>query len=146
MTDPRVFVSSQTVRFGDVDQARILYFPKFFHYYHVAFEDYFNIHLGLPYHLALHRDQVGFPTVHIDADFKRPFQYGDTMLVHVHIGRVGTKSADFHYRAFAANEPAPRAHAKLVIATFDMRTLRAIPIPEPYRAAFTANAVEIKTS
>ena len=32
------FSAEFSVRFGEVDQARVVYYPRFFHYFHQAFE------------------------------------------------------------------------------------------------------------
>ena len=35
------------VRFGDIDRAGIAYYPNLYHYCHIAFEDFFEEHLGV---------------------------------------------------------------------------------------------------
>ena len=46
------FRTQVPVRFGDVDHAGIVYYPRFFIYFHEAFEDFFNEN-GFPYHVQL---------------------------------------------------------------------------------------------
>ena len=43
----RAFVTQLQVRFGDVDPAGIVYFPKIYDYIHEAFEDLWNVHMGV---------------------------------------------------------------------------------------------------
>ena len=40
------FVFSTPVRFADVDHAGIVYYPRFFHYFHLAFEELFRSRMG----------------------------------------------------------------------------------------------------
>jgi len=35
------FRSQLKIRFGDIDRAGIVYFPRFMHYFHVALEEFF---------------------------------------------------------------------------------------------------------
>ena len=40
------FVFALPVRFADVDHAGIVYYPRFFHYFHVAFEELWRARIG----------------------------------------------------------------------------------------------------
>ena len=44
-----MFTCEIPVRFGDVDHARIVYYPRFFHFCHVAMEEAFRDALGISY-------------------------------------------------------------------------------------------------
>ena len=55
------FRTSIKVRFSDEDHARIVYYPRFFHFFHVAFEDFFESE-GVPYRACLD-EGVGWPAV-----------------------------------------------------------------------------------
>ena len=50
------FKTSLRVRFGDEDHAQIVYYPRFFHFFHCAFEDFFD-HQGHPYRACLDEDR-----------------------------------------------------------------------------------------
>ena len=56
------FRTQVPVRFGDVDHAGIVYYPKFFIYFHEAFEDFFDEN-GVAYHALLNQRHVGFITI-----------------------------------------------------------------------------------
>ena len=94
------FRTQSQVRFGDVDHAGIVYYPQFFIYFHEAFEDFFE-HNGHSYSELLNVRRLGFPTVHIEADYQAPLQYGDALDVEVSVPRVGDSSANFRYVGFA---------------------------------------------
>ena len=44
-----VFVTELPIRWGDIDAARVVYFPKMVNLVHVAMEDFFTIGLDRPY-------------------------------------------------------------------------------------------------
>ncbi len=43
------FRSLLKVRFGDIDHAGIVYYPRFLHYFHVALEEFFGSRVGVDY-------------------------------------------------------------------------------------------------
>ena len=72
-----MFVTRYAVRFADVDNAGIFYYPRFFNAFHVAFEQWWEEDVGRPYHVITGTDKIGFPAVNIVCDFKRPVTFGD---------------------------------------------------------------------
>lgn len=123
------------VRFGDEDHARIVYFPRFLHFFHCAFEDFFDDN-GFEYRRMLDEDHVGWPAVRVETDFRSPLRFGDIMTIDVSVRRIGEKSATFHYRGTRQDNGKLVATAEITNACMDMRTYRAIPIPQPYRDFF----------
>ena len=125
------------VRFADVDHAGIVYYPRFFHYFHVAFEELWRARAGLvAYRDILDRDRVGFPAVRAECSFSAPLRFGDLAEIEVAIARMGTSSITFRYRVARA-EPAPRvacADGTVVCAVVDLARFVAIPTPERVRA------------
>lgn len=128
------FTSRIKVRFGDEDHARIVYYPRFFHFFHQAFEDFFD-EQGFAYRECLDVDQVGWPAVHAEADYERPVRFGETLNVEVSIARIGDKSATFVYHA-RKDDSTTACRGKIVVACIDMQTYAARPIPDKYRALF----------
>lgn len=127
------FRTEMPIRFGDEDHARIVYFPRFLHFFHCAFEDLFN-HNGIPYRHCLDVDQTGWPAVHVDVDFQSPLRFGDTFVVDVWVPKLGTKSATFAYRGTVEERLVATAH--VTVACIDMGAFAAQPIPPKYRALF----------
>lgn len=128
------------VRFADEDHAQIVYYPRFFHFFHVAFEDFFDGH-GIPYRSCLD-EGVGWPAVHAEADYKSPVRFGDTLHFEVVVKRLGRSSATFEYRGRLTPEGDLAVVGTIVVACLDMTTRRAREIPEKYRALF-ARHVEV---
>lgn len=124
------------VRFSDVDNAGIVYYPRFFHYFHVAFEEMFSEKFGIPYVDVLNVEKVGFPAVRVENDFKAPLRFGDVADVEIGVARLGSKSVTFTYVLRRGKGGPVCADAKVTVATVDMNDFRAIPIPPKYRTLF----------
>jgi len=127
--------TSIPVRFGDVDHAGIVYYPRYFIYFHEAFEDFFNDN-GLPYHEVLDERKVGFPTVHIETDYKAPLRYGDSLDLELSVTRVGNKSATFRYVGYRHRDGAEACVALITVACVHMETFVSMPFPDFLRELF----------
>jgi 4-hydroxybenzoyl-CoA thioesterase len=125
------FTVERAIRFADEDHARIVYYPRFFHFFHEAFEDMFAAQ-GVPYRQCLD-EGVGWPAVHAEADYRKPVRFGDRLVVRVSVAKIGTTSATFHYSGTLAGDTEPAVTAKIVVACIDMQGMKAQPIPERYR-------------
>jgi len=123
------------VRFGDVDHAGIVFYPKFFIYFHEAFEQLFD-DLHVAYHLLIDERHIGFPTVHIDTDYKKPLKYGDALDIEVSVPRIGRRSATFRYVGYRHRDGQHACTAEITCACVDMRTMTAIEIPDDLRRLF----------
>jgi 4-hydroxybenzoyl-CoA thioesterase len=71
------FRSHLKVRFGDIEHAGIVYYPRFLHYFHVALEELFGNRVGLNCVTVINEYRVGLPTVHLETTFYRPLRYGE---------------------------------------------------------------------
>ena len=132
------FRTQIVVRFGDEDHAGIVYYPRFYNFFHVAFEDFFD-RQGFPYAHVLDHDRVGFPTVHVETDFTRPLHFGDRFDIDVWVDRIGRSSAVFRYRGRRAGDTEDAATATLTVACVSMDTFKAVAIPPPLRDLFERN-------
>jgi 4-hydroxybenzoyl-CoA thioesterase len=128
------FETAVEVRFGDCDPAGIVYYPRLYHYCHVAFEDAWRRALGTPYAELVARHRIGFPTVHVETDFVEPLRYGDTALIRVTVPRVGRTSVVFAFDAGVGDRQAFRSTHTTVC--LDLDTFEKRPISEPLLAAF----------
>jgi 4-hydroxybenzoyl-CoA thioesterase len=127
------FTFATPVRFSDVDHAGIMYFPRFFHLFHLAFEELWRERLGArAYVELLDRDRIGFPAVHAACDFKAPLRFGDLAEIELRVARLGGKSITFHYQVYRAGE-ADRtlcADGQVVCAIVDLARFVAVDVPE----------------
>lgn len=128
------FHTERAIRFADEDHAQIVYYPRFFHFFHEAFEDMFGAQ-GVPYRQCLD-ENVGWPAVHAEADYKRPVRFGDRLAITISVARVGDTSATFEYVGTRVGDSEVAVTAKIVVACLDMATMRSQAIPARYRALF----------
>src|SRR5688572_17580499 len=100
------FRATFPVRFADVDHAGIVYYPRFYHYFHIAFEEFFRARLGQAAYLEiLEQRRIGFPAVHTSCDYHAPLRFGDLVEVEMGVERLGGKSIRFRYRTRRAESP-----------------------------------------
>ncbi len=137
-----VHVHRQPVRFGDCDPAGIVYYPRFLHFFHEAMETWFSDELDYPYHEVILGQQIGFPSVHCEADFRSPCALGEVLAIELRVKKLGRTSIHFDYQVRGVGDP-ERESLRLVGATVcvvmdlnpgspDFR--RALPIPADLRA------------
>lgn len=121
--------TSVQVRWGDVDPAGIVFYPRFFEWYDLGCEALFTS-LDLPWPEAFPRyDIVGVPIVESGSKFVSPARYGDVLTITSRVAWVREKTfrveheiavgsrlcaAGFEVRAWVARPKAPgeRLHAK----------------------------------
>lgn len=125
------YLTEIPVRFADVDAAGIVYYPQFFDYYHCAFEELFGDATGTPYPEWLSVRRRGFPTVHVEADFKSPLEYGHSLHIAITVPRIGGTSLDFQF--VARNDHGDAATARIAKVCIDMDAREPAPIPDDLR-------------
>jgi 4-hydroxybenzoyl-CoA thioesterase len=117
------------VRFGDIDEAGVVYYPRFLHYFHVALEEFFESCLGIDYPTVIKKHRVGFPTVHLQTDFMKPLLYGDAISVEVRVISLGRSSIQWGYRTFAGGETKARNEGSNITVCVNLDTFEKIEIP-----------------
>jgi 4-hydroxybenzoyl-CoA thioesterase len=90
-------VLNYTVRFGDCDPAGIVYFPRFYDFFHQAMETWFPAELGFGYDEFVRGRKLGFPAVRSEADFERPSRFGETIAIGMRVTKLGRSSIGFGY-------------------------------------------------
>lgn len=135
------FVTSQRVRFGHIDPAGIVYFPRIFNFVHEAFEDLWSDFMCIPYNKLIEQDRIGFPTVHAEADFKHGLHFGERPVVEITCSHIGHTSVSFRYRYWVKSKL--RVEAKTTNACINLNTMKSISIPETYRNRFMTLMEEV---
>ena len=128
------FRTTLRIRFADEDHARIVYYPRFFHFFHTAFEDFFESE-GVPYRVCLD-EGVGWPAVHAEADYASPVRFGDDLEISVDVERVGKSSATFLYEGKVVGQGDVAVRGKIIVACLEMHAHRSMEIPPRYRTMF----------
>lgn len=130
------FRIQQPVRHPDVDRAGIVYFPRFYDFFHRALEDFFRDEVKVPYHAIGEELGIALPVVRIETDFESPLAHGDLVAIELETERVGVHAVTLRYRVFRPGSAAPAAVSRVVICAIEVPGWRKAPIPEKVRAAF----------
>lgn len=145
MNDEREYLSGnlhvfrKRVDFGDVDHAGILYYPKMFHYAHLAYEDWLRSIPGwsLPDFFQSHR--LGTPVVQTSASFEGPLAHGERVHIEMKVTRLGERSFSLEFGLFDEESMTRRATVRVTHAMVSMETFQAVAIPEPLRAQMASS-------
>lgn len=140
------FFYSFPVRFADIDHAGIVYFPRFFHYFHVAFEEMWRARLGARAYVSLlDDDRLGFPAVRAECDYRAPLRFGDVAEIELRVVKLGRTSVTFGYRVYRAAEPGVdgsvrtlAAEGSTVSAIVDLSRFAAVEPPDKVRELLAA--------
>jgi YbgC/YbaW family acyl-CoA thioester hydrolase len=125
------------IPFGDTDHAGLVYYPHVFHYFHLAYEDFFHEVLKIPFDSFFTERGVGAPIVHCEIDFKGPMRHGEIIEVAASIARMSERSWTWQFEIARPSDPAPRKLLALGTITkvfVNMQTMRAIPMEPDVRA------------
>lgn len=122
------------VRFGDIDHAGIVYYPRIVHYFHMAMEEYFSQALHQDYARVLEEHRLGLPTVHLEVDFRHPFKFGDRIEVEARVSRIGSRSLTWRYRIFRRESDEVCVEAEVVTACVHLDRFEPIAVPDWLRA------------
>jgi 4-hydroxybenzoyl-CoA thioesterase len=125
-----VFRSLLKVRFGDIDHAGIVYYPRFLHYFHVALEEFFGSQVDVDYATVINEHRVGLPTVHLETDFYRPLRYGEQIEIEVNVVNLGRTSITWKYTVYVEGEAEPAIEGSNVTVCLDMETFKKREIPD----------------
>ena len=124
------------VRFGEIDHARVVYYPRFFHYFHQAFEMWFGEALGVPYSETVTTHNIGFPAVRVETEFRKPLCYGETARVEVELLRVGNRSITNRYTITRLPDGEISATATITTVCIDNDSFTSVDIPDEFRERF----------
>ncbi len=130
------FRIQQPVRHPDVDRAGIVYFPRFFDFFHRALEDFFRDEVGIPYHDLAERLRIALPVVRIESDFDSPLAHGDLVTIEVETEKIGVHALTLRYRVLRPGGTTPAALSRIVICAIEVPSWKKAPIPEQVRRAF----------
>lgn len=128
------------VRFEDADQAGIVFFARYFNYCHEAMEHFFG---GLEggYVGLITKRHIGFPAVHLEANYRAPLRYGETARIEVSVLKIGTTSCTLRYELIRAEDGVHAATIDHVTVSTHLTTLKKMPLPPDCRQLLEAHLV-----
>jgi 4-hydroxybenzoyl-CoA thioesterase len=124
-------VHRSQVRFGDVDPAGIVFYPRFFEMLNAAVEDWFANFIGIDFatmHLERH---IGVPTVRVESDFLAPCRLGEQIDVDLEVEELGRSSAKLRYTFYVDGEA--RVTGRSVLVCMSLESYRPVPWPAEMR-------------
>lgn len=140
-----VHILTLDVRFGDCDPAGIVYFPRYFDFFHQAMETWFPAELGFGYDQFVRDRKLGFPAVHSEADFERPSRFGDRIEIHQRVTKLGRSSIGFAYQVFGPDGRRVTGRSVCVVMSLDPLSSdhgKAVVMPADLRARIEAFGID----
>jgi 4-hydroxybenzoyl-CoA thioesterase len=126
------------VCFSDIDNAGIVYYPRFMHYFHLAIEEFFAAVLGIDFADVIHQRNVTFPTVHVQGDFRRRLKYGDRVDMEVQVLDLGKTSITWGYKGYLVGEEVELVvEGQNITVCVKADTFEKVDIPEWLRVQLT---------
>ena len=136
-----LFSAKMKVRFGDIDEAGIVYYPRFLHYFHVALEEFFEKELKVDYPTLIKQHRIGFPTVRLETDFRKTLCYGDQIEIEVSVLKIGRTSVQWRYRTFKEDKEQIINEGSNITVCLNMDTFGKMQIPQWLKEKLEKNMV-----
>lgn len=130
------FTYEQKVQWVDTDAAGITHFTAAFRYAEAAEVAYFE-HLGKADVMRLAQAGYALERVHVEADYHRPFRFGDVVRVRVRPLRVGGRSLSLAFAMDRTADPpntSPAVEVRMIVALVDLHLGRSVPWPDDIRS------------
>lgn len=115
------------VRFGDVDAAGIVFYPRYFEMLNAAVEDWFAS-MGHDFRTLHLSARIGVPTVRIECEFTAPSQLGEELEIEVVPVRLGRSSCEVRYLVTGGGQPRMKASSVLVCMNLETRKAASWPV------------------
>ncbi|HET7153204.1 MAG TPA: thioesterase family protein [Candidatus Kapabacteria bacterium] len=136
----KTFHTELSVRFGDVDLARIMYYPHITNYIHIAMEEFIQEACGFSYYQLISERGIGFPIVNLTTDFRQGLPYGTKIQAEVAVQKIGNTSLTLRIR-FYKNTISPETLAVESVNTLvcvQLHDFVKIRVPDDVREKFVA--------
>ncbi|MFZ6755851.1 acyl-CoA thioesterase [Undibacterium sp. Ji50W] len=128
------FTAELPIRFAHCDPAGIVFYPRYFEMMNGVVEDWCAQGLGCSFREMHIERGIGLPTVHLETDFIRPAQLGETLMAELTVLKLGNTSVEIQV-SFSGQQQDVRLKARLVLVMMDLTLRQAIAIPDELRAA-----------
>lgn len=133
MTENPCYQSQILVRFADCDPAQMVFYPRYLTMFNDLVEDWFREGLKLPFSYYHFEQQHGLPTVHLNVDFIAPSRLGEVLTATLTVNKVGKSSMALDI-VLRGPDGSDRVRGNVVLVVTDLRSSRAVPIPDDLRA------------
>jgi 4-hydroxybenzoyl-CoA thioesterase len=134
-------VYERPVKFEEVDAAGIAFFARFFNWCHEAMERFFDQLPSGSYVNLIMKRRIGFPAIHLVADWKAPLRYGDVARIETSVVKVGTTSATFRYVLTRVSDGVMAATIEHTTVATDLDTMTKRALPDDCRKLLEAHVI-----
>lgn len=131
---PRPFVSSDRVRWADVDLVGIMRFSAFTRLVENAEQD-LSREAGLGYQEVMDNPSVWMPRKKLTIEYMVPARIDDELRLVTYVSRVGESSVVINVDVMTADFSQLCAAAEMVTVSVSAKTFTKIPLPDATRAA-----------
>lgn len=128
------------VRWGDLDSARIIYYPNLFHYFEVAIEEFYQAH-GFDYNQMVAQFGIGFPRVAASGEFHAPILLGDVLLCRIRVVRLGRTSITYGFEMKRKRDKIQVVTGKVTAVAVGAGTMNPKPLPRAFRRMLESPAL-----
>lgn len=125
------FERRKLVRFAHCDPAGIVFYPRYVELVNEVVEDWFEAALGVGFR-ELHESRgLGIPAVRLELEFVAPSRYGERLVFHLEVTKLGRTSVTLAISAACGEDP--RLRARLTVVLVSIGTRRPVPLDEGWR-------------
>jgi YbgC/YbaW family acyl-CoA thioester hydrolase len=127
----------ETVRWGDVDQAGIIFYGSYVRFVEIAETELFRA-AGVPYSRLFEEFDLWLPRVQLHLEFRSPARLDDVLEVEAWVGRIGRTSLRLEFAVRRVDDGGPgtlTADGYIVMVAIDRQSMRPVPLPEGLVAA-----------
>lgn len=137
------FVKFSKVRFEDCDLAGIVFYPQYILMLSRLIEDWFSEALDLPWGKMHHERKLGFPTVNMQVDFKKPSRLDELLEWSLEVRSLGARSVKLGIRA--CHEGELRVAIGITIVSVDLVAggIATRSIPADVRSGMEAYLIDL---
>lgn len=134
------YILTRQVEFHETDMAGIMHFANFFRWMEVC-ETAFYRSMGLPLISFVPGQVVAWPRVGASCDYRMPLRFNDTVVVHLFVKKLGTRSITYLFQFRKDGALAAQGEITAVCVKADAGGgMIAQPIPSEVRAKMCAAA------
>ena len=128
-----LFSQNRRVLFQEIDAAGIVFFARFFEWFHDAYACWFA-ERGLRFAEVIARGDWGVPLVHAEADYREPLLLDAQIRVEIDSLELGDSSMTIAYSVRGAGD-AVHATGRTVHVFIDRASFRKRAVPDEVRRA-----------
>lgn len=129
-----IFTTDLPIRFAHCDPAGIVFYPRYFEMMNGVVEDWCAQGLACSFHEMHIKRGIGLPTVHLETEFIKPAELGESLLAELVVTKLGKTSVELEI-CFSGQQQDMRLKAKLVLVMMDLKLRKAAAIPDELRTA-----------